>query len=263
MSALATQALRAAMAGYALGLAALLLARCRGGERLRRAGLAAALLAWIAHGASTVAHWIASGHAPVTGHFEGGLTAAWFLPLLAGLAIWRHREAARALPLVLGATLAVLAVRGEPPDLGPLAPPFRSSWLVFHVLFARVAFGAYLVATALAACYLWLSRRAAGSALVLEELSGKLVAFGFLSHAGMLLSGALWAHDLWGRYWGWDPLETWSLVSWLVYGVYLHLRYTLGWAGRRSAWAAVLSVLALLATFYGIGAGGGLHVQTL
>ncbi len=79
----------------------------------------------------------------------------------------------------------------------------------------------------------------------------------------MIASGAIWAHGLRGRYRGWDPIETWSLVSWLVYGVNLHLRFTLGWQGRRAAWVAVLSVLGIIVTFFGLGVVSEVHTQLL
>ena len=189
------------------------------------------------------------------------------MPALAAAAVWQYRPAVRAAPLFLATTLLVLGKGlGARAAGAPLAPVFRSNWLVVHVLSAWVAFGSYLVAAGLAAHYLWLGRRTPAEGTrpeVIEELSAKLVVLGFLGHSVMLVSGALWAHGLWGRYWGWDPLETWTLVSWLIYSVYLHLRFTLGWKGRRAAWVAVSSVAGVLVTFYGIGLVSYVHDQFL
>jgi ABC-type transport system involved in cytochrome c biogenesis permease subunit len=149
-----------------------------------------------------------------------------------------------------------------------LEPPFRSGWLAVHVTFAWLAFGSYLVASALALQYLWVTRRAAAVPVpdrraVLDELAARLIAFGFVADSVMIASGAIWAHGLWGRYWGWDPIETWSLVSWLIYGVNLHLRFTLGWSGRRAAAVAALSVVGIVVTFFGIGVVSNVHTQLL
>ncbi len=255
------------MGGYALALAGLALAPLVGGEGPRRVARAVASLAWGGHGAVLLARWIETGHAPCTGPYEGALTGSWFLLVLAALVVWQYRPAIRALPLVLADTLLVLG-NGllSPGYRAPLAPMFRSNWLVVHVLSSWLAFGSYLVATALAAYHLWLARRVAPAGTrpaVIDELAAKLIAFGFLGHSVMLVSGAIWAHGLWGRYWGWDPLETWTLISWLLYGSYLHLRYTLGWRGERASWFALGSVTGILVTFYGIGIVSYVHSRLL
>jgi ABC-type transport system involved in cytochrome c biogenesis permease subunit len=149
-----------------------------------------------------------------------------------------------------------------------LEPPYRSNWLMVHVVFAWLAFGSYVVASALAGYFLWVTRRAVpvpepDRRGLVDELAARLIAFGFVSDSVMIASGAIWAHGLWGRYWAWDPIETWSLVSWLVYGVNLHLRFTLGWQGRRAAWVAVLSVLGIIVTFFGLGVISEVHTQLL
>ncbi|MDI3281061.1 MAG: cytochrome c biogenesis protein CcsA, partial [Bacillota bacterium] len=74
---------------------------------------------------------------------------------------------------------------------------------------------------------------------VLDELSYRFLGFGFLNIGIMIAAGAIWANDAWGSYWSWDPVETWSLISWLLYGLYLHLRRTYGWRGEPAAWLAL------------------------
>jgi len=152
-----------------------------------------------------------------------------------------------------------------PAEHAPLEPPYRSSWLAVHVAFAWVAFGAYLVSAAMAGSYLWTTRggRARESAAALDEVAAKLVAVGFLAHSVMIASGAIWAHGLWGRYWAWDPIETWSLVTWLIYGAYLQLRFTLGWKGRRAAWLGIAAAAGVVITFFGIGVVSNVHTQLL
>ncbi len=259
-------ALWAAIAGYALGFAAWAVGLSFGKPGFSRAARRLSAAAFGAHGGAIVIRWITSGHAPVMGAYENALLGAWFLPFLFGVVAWRYRPAARALPAVLAATLLILG-NGvvAPAELGPLEPPYRSSWLAVHVLFAWFAFGSYIVASGLSAWFLWSGRRggAEGPAPLADELTAKLVAFGFLSHAVMIASGAIWAHGLWGRYWGWDPIETWSLVTWLIYAVYLHLRFTLGWKGRRAAWLTLVAAAGIAVTFFGIGVVSNVHTQLL
>ena len=86
----------------------------------------------------------------------------------------------------------------------------------------------------------------------LDELMFRSTAFGFITDTVMIAAGSIWAKDLWGSYWSWDPVETWSLLSWLVYGVSLHLRITLGWRGRRLAWLLVFAIIGVLISFWGV-----------
>jgi ABC-type transport system involved in cytochrome c biogenesis permease subunit len=78
----------------------------------------------------------------------------------------------------------------------------------------------------------------------------------------MIAAGSIWAKNLWGSYWSWDPVETWSLLSWLVYGVALHLRVTMGWRGRKLAWLLVFAIIGVLVSFWGVNLimEGSLHV---
>ena len=87
---------------------------------------------------------------------------------------------------------------------------------------------------------------------MLDNYTYWLIAFGFVLLAVGIISGAVWANIAWGRYWGWDPKETWSLITWLIYAVYLHARLIVGWRGRKAAWFAVLGFLAVLFTYAGV-----------
>jgi ABC-type transport system involved in cytochrome c biogenesis permease subunit len=80
----------------------------------------------------------------------------------------------------------------------------------------------------------------------------KLVAFGFLNNAVMIVSGAIWAYRLWGSFWRWDPVETWSLLTWLAYGLYMHAKLTLGWGPRRLAWIALFALFGVMMSFWGV-----------
>ncbi|HEY6004920.1 MAG TPA: cytochrome c biogenesis protein CcsA [Anaeromyxobacter sp.] len=261
-------ALWAAVAGYALAFAALSAGTFLGRERLGRAGWRLAAAGWAAHTLAIAVRWIATGHAPVQGAYENSLSGAWFIPLLGGVLVRQYRPAIRAAPFIVAIALLLLGNGIMAPAVHlPLEPPFRSNWLVVHVAFAWLAFGSYLVASVLAGYHLWLSRRRAAvpaaRPAVIDELSAKLIAFGFVGDTVMIASGAIWAHGLWGRYWAWDPIETWSLVSWLTYAVYLHLRFTLGWTGSRAAWLALGAAAVVVVTFFGIGVVSDVHTQLL
>jgi ABC-type transport system involved in cytochrome c biogenesis permease subunit len=97
----------------------------------------------------------------------------------------------------------------------------------------------------------------------LEDLTFRIICFGFVSLAVEMGAGAIWAYKLWGRYWAWDPMETWTLISWLTYALYLHLKVTMGWRGARMAWLAIIAFVFILIAFGGMAMMMGLHAPLL
>ena len=202
--------------------------------------------------------WIETGHVPTIGNFENALAGGWFIVLMTLWAAWRQRYpllAAGALPFALiimgGSAMSDTSVR-------PMVASLQSFWLYIHIFFAWLAYGAYTVACGAGVVYLSKTRPGAPASATpealagLEELMFRSTVFGFITDAIMIASGAIWAKDLWGAYWSWDPVETWSLLSWLIYGLALHLRITLGWRGRRLAWLLVLAIVGVLVSFWGV-----------
>jgi len=234
-----------------------------------RWGLRLGAVGGVAHLGSGIVRWVEAGHAPVQGVYENSLAGAFVIMAVYFVAVWRIDAVRRALPAVLVAVLLLIGngLTASSQTL-PLEPPYKSGWLVVHVSFAWVAFGSYLVAAFLGGMYLVRARRQLDEAGrkrlgLLDDATGRLILFGFVADTVMIASGALWAHGLWGRYWGWDPIETWSLISWLIYGANLHLRFTLGWNGRKAAWLAVLSVVGILVTFFGVQFVSDVHTELL
>ncbi len=145
----------------------------------------------------------------------------------------------------------------EPVALMPIL--MDSTWLVVHVLTAKLAFGAYLVSFVLAVSYLLKDKGRGGRLLnffpsnpVNMELNRKFVTLGFLNHTVMLVSGSIWANVAFGSYWSWDPIETWSLISWIIYGIFYHLITVHGWKGARMAWLSILALMSILFAFFGV-----------
>jgi len=94
---------------------------------------------------------------------------------------------------------------------------------------------------------------------VLDELNHQLIMFGFLFLSAGIITGAVWANSAWGRYWGWDPKETWSLITWFIYATLLHAKLMRGWHGRRIALLSILGFFAVLFTYFGVNLLPGLH----
>ena len=159
--------------------------------------------------------------------------------------------------LGLPISIAVLLILGTAITLlyrpsAPLVPALQSTWLVVHVFAAILSGGVFLLSNTIAATYLWLDRmerkgertafaKRLPTLDVLDQLSYRLVAFVFPLWTFAVIAGAIWAEAAWGRYWGWDPKETWAFITWILYAAYFHARVTAGWKGRKAAWLCLLA----------------------
>ena len=160
---------------------------------------------------------------------------------------WLGLPVSIAVLLTLGTAITVLYRPSA-----PLVPALKSTWLAIHVSAAIVSGGVFLLANAIAATYLILDRmesrggrsewaKKLPSLETLDQLSYRLVAFVFPLWTFAVIAGAIWAESAWGRYWGWDPKETWAFITWVAYAAYLHARVTVGWRGRKAAWLCLFA----------------------
>ncbi len=226
-------------------------------ERNRWALLAAAA-GLVPHGAAIVTRWVAVGHGPYLLRYEVLSSNAWIAVAVLLLFLWR-RPAWSVLALVV-MPLAILGLAVglySNAEIRNIPPTLRSVWLLFHIAFAKVSAAAFLLSLAAAvvqilrargARWAWLAR--APAADVLDAYTLRFVGFGFLFWTMTIAAGAVWANQSWGRYWGWDAIEIWSLVSWLAYGILLHARMFFRLRPLATAWGTVgafaVFVLALL-----------------
>ncbi len=139
-----------------------------------------------------------------------------------------------------------------------IAPALQSGWIWVHIVGASTGFASVLIAAGLGLLYILKDNRPGGvydripDLETLDLYSYRYVAAGFIMYGLMIVSGCFWSNQVKGSYWGWDPVEVWSLVSWLTYGIYLHLRVTFGWRGRKLAWYALIALLAMIVSYWGI-----------
>ncbi|MCP1673450.1 cytochrome c-type biogenesis protein CcsB [Natronocella acetinitrilica] len=144
-------------------------------------------------------------------------------------------------------------------EIDPLIPALQSWWMKIHVPTNFVAYGAFSIAAMIGVAYLFYARnpeawerRGLPSAEVMDDIMYKNVALGFVFFTVATILGALWAAEAWGGYWSWDPKETWSLILWLNYAAWLHLRFTKGWRGVPMAIWAIIGLLVTTFTFLGV-----------
>jgi len=212
----------------------------------------------VPHGIALLIRWYASGHGPYMAKYEVLSSISW-VSILMFLLMVRKIPKLIATGVVVVPLSFLLMTIGlfTDPSLRKLPPALSGVWLVMHVIFNKLAAGAGLIALGTAVMYLLKKRQPEKelyqklpSLEVLDEYSYKFIAFGFIFWSITTVAGSIWANQAWGRYWGWDPIETWSIITWLLYGLYLHLRYFFKWQGTRAAWLLILCFVTSVATIF-------------
>ena len=216
-------------------------------------------LAFLLHTTTGLCRWIAGAHPPVTDTYELNLTGTWFT-VLVFLIVEKFRKADSLIALIMIPVVFLILGYGFilRTEAAAMGPAYKSPWLVVHVVFAWLAFGGYVIATGAAVLLLLKAKFSSSKSAAaipesesLDTTSYRFIVLGFINHAIMLASGAIWAKNLWGRYWSWDALETWSLISFLVYAFYLHTRAFLGWKMKKAAYLAVIGFIVIAISFWG------------
>jgi cytochrome c-type biogenesis protein CcsB len=236
-----------------------LAARTARSHRLGRVAVSLTVLAFALHLGSVVARGLSAERAPWGNMFEFSVTGALavtgvYLVLLTRRDI-RYLGTFVVLPVLLTLGLAVAVLYTESAQL---VPALKSVWLVIHVSAAIIASGILTVAFAQTICFLVQDRRERTPdrrpsfmdrfppAAALDRSAYKMHAFAYPIWTFAVIAGAIWAENAWGRYWGWDPKETWAFITWMVYTAYLHARATAGWKGRKAAYVALLGYATFL-----------------
>ena len=203
------------------------------------------------------------GHIPVQNLHETLVLAAWALICVYFLFQWRYRLrvlGAFAAPLALTVMLIAYQLPRQTPTTANL---FASLWLVGHVAAIFLGESAFALAFGLGLLYLLQERaiktknpgfffKRLPSLEMLDSAGYRCIVAGFALHTLGLITGFIYAKSVWGRFWGWDPKEVWSGVTWLLYAALLHQRLTVGWRGRRAAIMAIIGFIVVLFTFLGV-----------
>ncbi|NLP41642.1 MAG: c-type cytochrome biogenesis protein CcsB [Veillonellaceae bacterium] len=232
-------------------------------EKLATVGLLLSIVGVISNTLAIISRTFVSGHLPFANMYEFGMVLVWGIVLIYFAIEYRcKRKALGGFVLPMAFVLAgVFSLFYQ--EARPLVPALKSNWLLIHVLTAVVAYGALAASCAIAATYfLKLKLEQGGNdgplagALpeldTLENMANQLIALALPFLTLLILTGAVWAEYAWGSYWSWDPKETWSLITWLVYAVYLHGRAALGWRGSKAMLWTIIGFITVLFTFIGV-----------
>jgi cytochrome c-type biogenesis protein CcsB len=233
-------------------------------EQFGRMGVGLTIIGFLLSVAGVLLRALAAHRAPWGNMFEFTITAMVFIVGAYLVMLWRTGVRWLGLPVTLLATVGNgLAVTVFYVAVAPLVPALHSVWFLIHIVAAAISGAAFNVGGLMSILFL-IKKRAEDRGSVpgyLEQLPSSrkidLIAYRFLAFAFPLwtftvVAGAIWAEYAWGRYWGWDPKETWALVTWVIYAGYLHARSTAGWRGTRAAVIAIIGVASFWFNFIGI-----------
>jgi len=216
-------------------------------KRPEKTVLALMVIGLILHTVAIAARWERVDHGPFVTMFEILSSNVWSLMLAFSIAYWRL------LFTMMGWLMTVS------PGESHLPPTYHTVWLFIHIGFGKVFLGAVLVAVGLSGVILVRHTDFGGNSFQrlpnddrLSELAYRCMALGFVFETLMLIAGAIWAQDAWGRYWDWDPLETWAFITWLIVGVSLHARITFRLSPRLGSWLVMAVFVSAFLTFFGI-----------
>jgi cytochrome c-type biogenesis protein CcsB len=227
-------------------------------EKTERLSYIVVTIGLLTHGSGILYRWVIAGHGPYMVRYEVISSDAWmvlFVFLLFSRIYPRIRSASI---VVFPATLLLtgLALLFNP-KISELPPALKSTWLILHVGFIKISLGTLLIALGLSIFYLlkknigfrWL--QSLPELETLDVYAYRFTGYGFTFWTITILAGSIWAYQSWGRFWSWDPIETWSLITWISLGIYLHLRRFFGLRGENAAYLFMLCfLLSILSVFF-------------
>ncbi|MCP4111022.1 MAG: c-type cytochrome biogenesis protein CcsB [Desulfobacteraceae bacterium] len=227
------------------------------------------IIAVIGNTAGIAMRWVESyklgiGHAPLSNMYESLVFFSWTIGVIYLIIEYRYKYiiiGAFATPIAFLAMAYASMSKDVNTLIQPLVPALKSNWLIAHVFTCFLGYAGFAIAFAISLMYLFKKKDVAGksslisrfpSSDILDELTHQTVMFGFLFLTVGIITGAVWANSAWGSYWSWDPKETWSLITWLIYAAMLHFRLMKGWRGARLAYISIIGFMSVLFTYFGV-----------
>jgi cytochrome c-type biogenesis protein CcsB len=230
---------------------------------------------FVVHFLSLLLRYFVAGYTPITNLHE---SLSFFAFCVAGFfLILRKTYRVEGLGSVFLPVVAIILISSfaASTDIKPLPPVLRSFWLPVHTFFAFAGNAVFFVGFLISIVYLVMERgikkkRMSGvsgrfpSLGTLDRINYKCMSYGFPLLTLGIITGSLWAGLAWGSYWNWDPKETWSLITWIVYAILIHNRLAMGWRGSKTAYMMIAGCFSVLVTFLGVNLFiGGLHSYVL
>lgn len=225
-------------------------------ELARKVGSLVTIGGFAAHTIAIILRWVESyklgiGHAPFANFYESLVFFAWATVLIHFVAQYKYKLVQTGVFTLPFAFLGLAYASFSPSvssRIEPLIPALQSNWLIAHVITCFLGYGAFAISCGLSIAYLV---KGSNDQENLDILNYRVIIIGFLFLTAGIATGSIWAHSAWGAYWQWDPKETWSLITWLLYAIILHSRLR-GWYGRKMALLSIAGFASVLFTYFGV-----------
>ena len=204
--------------------------------------------------AYVVARGIVSQRLPLANQFEFAISFALGIDMFYLLLRTKYKKSwygTILLPIIFLMTSYAYLL---PSEINELMPALRSQWFGLHIVSAILSYSAFAISFGISIKYLIDERKNVdkNELVELDYQSYKFIGFGYLMLTVVILSGCIWAEQAWSRIWSWDPKETWALITWIIYSIYLHQRMRSNWKGRKMALIAIFAFIFVIFTFVGV-----------
>ena len=218
------------------------------------------VIGFVLHTAALVTRGIGAGRLPLTNQYEFATSFAWGISLCFLMFLWKYHFQALGAFVTPVIFLLIGYAAMQSREVRELMPALRSNWLGIHVSTAILSYGAFGVSFAVSLMFLMRQKMKDNvfwqehipEEQKLDMISYRAVSLGFLFLTFVIITVAIWAERAWGSYWSWDPKETWSLITWIIYALYLHLRISKGWKNKSAAMFAVIGFICVIFTYIGV-----------
>ena len=237
-------------------------------QTFARLGFWVIVIGLVANTCGILLRWLESyqmgyGHAPFSNMYESLVFFSWTAAALYVFVEFKYKESIIGVfvsPLIF---LSIAYASFDPSitsKITPLIPALKSNWLIAHVITCFLGYAGFALAFGFSFMYFIKPKDAGTRSLfaklpewdVIDELTYQMIVFGFLFLTIGIITGSVWANSAWGKYWSWDPKETWSLITWFIYAIFLHLRLMRGWHGKNLAIVSIIGFLGVLFTYFGV-----------
>ena len=235
---------------------------------LARLGFWVIVIGLVANTGGILLRWVESyqlgyGHAPFSNMYESLVFFSWTAAALYVFVEVKYKES------IIGVFVSPLIFLGiayasfDPSitsQISPLIPALKSNWLIAHVITCFLGYAGFALAFGFSFMYFIKPKNPGSRPLfaklpdwdTIDELTYQMIVFGFLFLTMGIITGSVWANSAWGKYWSWDPKETWSLITWFIYAIFLHLRLMRGWHGKKLAVVSIIGFAGVLFTYFGV-----------
>ena len=235
----------------------------RGKKPASKIALYLAVAGFLFHTVNIIMRYIHVGHIPVTTMHEAASFFSWCLLILFLFHEFRYKLGLLSSFIIPIVFLFMLSSALFPREMKALSPVLQSYWFGINVIFAFLGDASFAMACGIGIMYLLQERYVKSKHLgglfqklpslqTLDDINYHLITLGFPLLTLAMITGVIWANSAWGTYWRWDPKEVWSLITWLIYALVLHLRLTIGWRGKKAAILSIVGFVIVIFAFFGV-----------